>query len=634
FLQLSLPESMIPGRFVELPELPRTPSGKLDRRALPDPEAVARPRSEPPRNDLERYLAGVWSEILGVTEIGVDDDFFQIGGHSLSGATVVNRLQQDLGEIVHVVVMYDAPTVGRLAAYLTEHYPEAIRRGFGGAPLPQAPDSFEMAPIGPPEIAELRHIVAQGRDGALDRATERRNPAAVFVLSPPRSGSTLLRVMLAGHPQLFAPPELELLSFETLAGRRAAFSGRNSFWLEGAVRALMEIEPCAAGPAEALVTAMEAAGATTQDLYRRMQARIAPRLIVDKTPSYALDSAVLSRAERMFEGARYIHLRRHPLAMIRSFEEARLDQVFFRFPHRFSRRQLSELIWTVSEENILAFLSTVAPERCFQLRFEDLVARPDEELRRLCEWLGIDFQPGMARPYEHQESRMTDGIHPWSRMLGDVKFHDHRAVDPAAADRWRAEMRGHALGRPTIDLATRLGYDCPRSFPAALVPLQPSGERPPLVCVHPAGGDVLCYRDLAQALGGDRPVYGLQAQGVLAGETPLTNVEEIAERSIAVLRDAFPAGPYHLLGWSFGGLVVYEMARRLAAAGHEIALLAILDAGPQEPFGEGESIPRYDEADLLAPAFQSVLPVTAADIRALPAGERLPRLFAMARSEG
>jgi hypothetical protein len=165
--------------------------------------------------------------------------------------------------------------------------------------------------------------------------------------------------------------------------------------------------------------------------------------------------------------------------MIRSFEEARLDQVFFRFPHRFSRRQLAELIWIVSEENILAFLATVAPERCFQLRFEELVASPNDELRRLCNWLEIDFHPGMARPYEDKASRMTDGIHPWSRMLGDVKFHDHRAVDPAAADRWRESMRGHVLGRSTIALAAHLGYDCPRSLPAALVPLQPHGERLP-----------------------------------------------------------------------------------------------------------------------------------------------------------
>ncbi|MGH7929984.1 MAG: sulfotransferase, partial [Candidatus Binatia bacterium] len=71
-----------------------------------------------------------------------------------------------------------------------------------------------------------------------------KHTSAVFILSPPRSGSTLLRVMLAGHARLFAPQELELLSFDTLQDRKATFSGRNSFWLEGTIRALMEIKGC------------------------------------------------------------------------------------------------------------------------------------------------------------------------------------------------------------------------------------------------------------------------------------------------------------------------------------------------------------------------------------------------------
>jgi amino acid adenylation domain-containing protein/non-ribosomal peptide synthase protein (TIGR01720 family) len=635
FLQGTLPEALVPGRFVELPALPCTPSGKLDRRALPDPEAVVRERSAPPRTDLERYLAGVWSEILGVQEIGIDDDFFQLGGHSLSGATVVGRLQKDLGEIVHVVVMYDAPTVGRLAVYLTAHYPEAVARLLGTAPV-SGPAPAEEPPVTEEDLAELRRIVAEGRTDRGPRVIRPRNPPALFVLSAPRSGSTLLRVMLAGHPLMFAPPELELLSFETLAERRAAFAGRNSFWLEGAVRALMEIQRCDADQAEATVAALEAEGATPQDLYRRMQEQIVPRLLIDKTPSYALDPEVLARAERWFDGARYLHLVRHPTAMIRSFEEARLDQVFFRFPHRFSRRRLAELIWSVSEANIQAFLAGVEPERHYLLRYEELVADPEAELRRLCGWLEIDFHPAMAQPYENRESRMTDGIHPWSRMLGDVKFHEHRAVDPAAADRWRAEMQGHVLGGPTLDLAEHLGYAAPSRlpWPPAMVPLKASGSRPPLVCIHPAGGDVLCYRDLAQALDGERPVYGLQAHGVAAGEAPLTRMEEIAERSLTVLRAAFPSGPYHLLGWSFGGLVAYEIARRLTAAGEEVALLAVLDAGPKPKAEAGEERPHLDAADLLADEFRAVLAVTAEEIRALPEGERLPWLFARAEAVG
>ena len=79
-------------------------------------------------------------------------------------------------------------------------------------------------------------------------ATGAAEQAAVFILSPPRSGTTLLRVMLAGHSRLFAAPELQLLNFDTLAQRRAALVGRYSPWREGTIRAVMELEGCDADP--------------------------------------------------------------------------------------------------------------------------------------------------------------------------------------------------------------------------------------------------------------------------------------------------------------------------------------------------------------------------------------------------
>jgi thioesterase domain-containing protein len=86
---------------------------------------------------------------------------------------------------------------------------------------------------------------------------------------------------------------------------------------------------------------------------------------------------------------------------------------------------------------------------------------------------------------------------------------------------------------------------------------------------------VLIYRELSRSLGADQPFYGLQdvdQEGLTA-----PSVEEMAGRYVEVVRDVRPAGPYHLLGQSFGGLVAFEMARQLAAAGEEVALLALLD---------------------------------------------------------
>src|SRR4029079_15486993 len=146
----------------------------------------------------------------------------------------------------------------------------------------------------------------------------------------------------------------------------------------------------------------EAEGWTTQAFYRQLQEWIGDRLLVDKTPSYALDLNILQRAEETFENARYVHLLRHPYGMIRSFEEAKLEQVFFRHPHSYSRRELAELIWLVSQQNILAFLKEVPAERQMPVRFEELLAEPEAVLREVCAFLGIDYHPDMAEPYKEK----------------------------------------------------------------------------------------------------------------------------------------------------------------------------------------------------------------------------------------
>jgi non-ribosomal peptide synthetase component F/thioesterase domain-containing protein len=112
-----------------------------------------------------------------------------------------------------------------------------------------------------------------------------------------------------------------------------------------------------------------------------------------------------------------------------------------------------------------------------------------------------------------------------------------------------------------------------------LVALQPRGPRPPLFCVHPGGGGVLCYVPLAYHLGDDQPCYGLQACGWDDDRRPRESIAEMAESYLAALQGVQPRGPYHLAGWSFGGLVAFEMAQRLRSAGEEVGLLAMLDAG-------------------------------------------------------
>ncbi|SMP68490.1 amino acid adenylation domain-containing protein [Neorhodopirellula lusitana] len=110
-----------------------------------------------------------------------------------------------------------------------------------------------------------------------------------------------------------------------------------------------------------------------------------------------------------------------------------------------------------------------------------------------------------------------------------------------------------------------------------LVPIQERGSKPPLFCVHAAGGNVLLYRDLARHLGDDQPVYGLQAKGLDGKQPVLTTVEEMAAEYVAEIRKIQPTGPYNLAGYCLGGTIAYEVAQQLMAANQRVAVLALFD---------------------------------------------------------
>ena len=120
-LRSRLPDYMVPAAFVFLDALPLTANGKIDRRALPAPPESSKAFIEP-RTPLEQDLAEIWKRILDVKRVGVDDDFFELGGDSLSGLRVVNQLREFTGEHVSLVLIFEAPTVARLAERLEKSY--------------------------------------------------------------------------------------------------------------------------------------------------------------------------------------------------------------------------------------------------------------------------------------------------------------------------------------------------------------------------------------------------------------------------------------------------------------------------------------------------------------------------------
>lgn len=152
------------------------------------------------------------------------------------------------------------------------------------------------------------------------------------------------------------------------------------------------------------------------------------------------------------------------------------------------------------------------------------------------------------------------------------------------------------FAHPTIEqLAGALRDGDADTRRSALVPIRPEGGRPPLFFVHPVGGDVLCYAELASLLDADQPFYGLQVPDT-DGDVPLESIPELAVHYARSITGAVPEGPLRLGGWSMGGVIALELAGLLAEAGRDVELVAVIDL--LEPPGPHDTL--VDEPALLA----------------------------------
>jgi iturin family lipopeptide synthetase B len=440
-LRQALPEYMVPAVIIVLDTLPLTPNGKVDRKALPEPGQSDLEGAEyvAPRSAKEKKLAEIWQQVMGIEKIGIHDDFFALGGNSLLGIRIVNKIQEWLQETVHVTILFIAPSIEKLAAKLESYKIETDTR------------------IDETEITEIRRLIQPLPPLPPHLTVPGKAAPVMFILCPSRSGSTLLRIILAGHPKLFAPQEFELLSFNTLAERNEALTGKFSLYLEGVIRAIMELKKIDADEAKKIMEEFENRDMTVREFYGILQTWLGDRILVEKTPQYTYDIEVLKRAETYLAAPLYIHLVRNPYAVIYSFENARLDQLF-KYDHHFSPRQLGELLWVLCNQNIREFLEGIPANRKYRLKYEDLVSNPGLMVSQMCDHFGLEFYPGMLDIYGDAQNRMTDGIYTESKMLGDVKFFSHSSIDTTSVEKWKKKYKTEFLGETAANLAKFFGY--------------------------------------------------------------------------------------------------------------------------------------------------------------------------------
>ena len=468
FLRLQLPDYMIPADFMVLDNMPLTTAGKVDRKSLPIPNMV-RPELEhdfeEANNQLEQYLVDLWKEILGIDEIGIHDKFFELGGNSLQAGKFVGKVSSDLQEQVFIVSIFNTPTIAEYASFLEKEYKEELNRFFNKEEIRK-----EETPI----LQASTHFVLEDEDfmnfeNAIPASppfsiAPHKNKQAVFILAPPRSGTSLLRLMLAGHPQLFAANELQLLGFETLAQRQEAYDGKFSLWTEGLIRVIMHIKQCGPEEAKLIIDDYSKEGVTTKQLFGKLQQWIGKKIMVDKSPSYALDPKILEKANNDFKNPLFIQLIRHPYAMVNSFKKMRMDQAMYLNDHTFNTIQTGELIWTKSHQNINSFFTNIPKRRKFRIRYEELVTDPKTVMKALCKNFNWDYSPVLINPYLGIENKMTDGIYKESAPMGDPNLLKKAKIDPALADKWKGVLHNNFLGDQTWDLAQKFGYEHPEDL--------------------------------------------------------------------------------------------------------------------------------------------------------------------------
>ena len=186
----------------------------------------------------------------------------------------------------------------------------------------------------------------------------------------------------------------------------------------------------------------------------------------------------------------------------------------------------------------------------------------------------------------------------------------HRARLPLTPQMLFQNQTLGALASALHTVLERTGGDGADS--RALVLLQPAGTGPPVLCVHPAGGMVFGYLDLAQALGDTQPFYGVQDvtfQRETLGSYAVT-VESLADRYLPEILDTLPSGPVRLMGHSFGGLVAFELAQRLRAMGRDVVELMLLDTHPpraDDPGTDGGSGTDDDGAAGVDPRLETLV---------------------------
>jgi hypothetical protein len=384
-------------------------------------ETTAATSAVPDPSDLEGLCAFLCAEVAEA--VGVEAD-------SIDAQT---RLS-DFDEVLLAAHLTDALR----DAFDTPFYPHEVRGVGSVADLAEhVSTELQRSSTTAPTATPSTPVVPTAPEPSTDIA---------FLLSAPRSGSTLLRLMLSAHPDLQCPPELFLLDHDGMAGWSAdPFA---EFYHDGIVRGLMDQRGLDYSDAKTMVDVLVERDAPIEEAYAMLRGS-GGRLLIDKTPTYGADAGSLARAERLFDDPKYIALVRHPYSVIESVVRNRLDRVRQAEGDSFD---VAEQQWLKTYRNLVELMEGDTGTRTTLVRYEDLMSAPQETLQGLCAFLGVPFDDAVLDPYTN--GKMIGGP-------GDPHLFERGRLDPSLGDAWKSIRLPRPLGEDTLHLADHFGYVCP-----------------------------------------------------------------------------------------------------------------------------------------------------------------------------
>ncbi|QQN24499.1 non-ribosomal peptide synthetase [Pseudomonas cannabina] len=533
-----LPEYMVPAAYVGLKALPLTQNGKVDRKALPaaDIDALSSAAYQPPSTPLEEQLAEVWAEVLEIGKIGRHDSFFELGGHSLSAIRLVSLLQK-AGLPLTLAELFQHPSIAALAGLLDQRPAQSL------------------------EAQEVIIVRAGGSESPLFLIHDFTGLDAYF---------PVLGQHLHGDFPIYGLPGIglgqqQLRTMECLAARM--------------VERIRQVQPRGpyrlAGWSFGGVLAYEVA---TQLL--GMDEAVAFLGLID---SYV--PRLTDQGKTRWQGSDL--LERQLLSHCTAHWQAHAQE-----PREASVTALARLSELQQQTPLLDFDALLPLCRDEHLLYEELAQASDAQLRHYLERevahghalahyqleplnLPVHLFCAEQRPMAPNGTTATLG---WGEILSNGQLRciavpgDHMSMMQAP----HVNVLGRSIGLALADLPA---MPAPAMAYQSLLAIQSGqGAHAPVFCVPGAGDSVTSFIGLAEALGPDWPINGLQPRGLDGRSVPHSRVEAAAESHVQAIEALYPQGPLHLVGHSFGGWAAHAMAAKLQARGREVASLTLIDS--------------------------------------------------------